>query len=83
MGSGNCVGQKLAILELLITIERILYRMDVRPAPGAVPGQGSPELGWGMRTRDQFQVKDAYITIKDGPLLQFKKRHALDRPRHR
>ena len=81
MGSGNCVGQKLAILELLITIGRTLYRMDVRRASGAVLGQGSPELGWGMRSKDQFQVKDAYITIKDGPLLQFKKRHVRDTPR--
>jgi cytochrome P450 len=75
MGSGNCVGQKLAILELLITIGRTLYRMDIRQAPGTVLGQGTTELGWGMRRKDHLQVKDAYISIKDGPLLQFKKKH--------
>ncbi|KUJ13243.1 benzoate 4-monooxygenase cytochrome P450 [Mollisia scopiformis] len=74
MGFGNCVGQKLAILELLITIGRTLYRMDVRPAPGSILGQGALELEWGMRSKDHFKVKDAYITIKDGPLVQFKKR---------
>jgi len=74
MGSGNCVGQKLAILELLITIGRTLYRMDVKRVPGTTLGQGRPEMGWGMRSEDHFQVQDAYISIKDGPLLQFKKR---------
>jgi len=72
MGPGNCVGQKLAILELLITIARLFYRMDVRPAPGTTLGHGSSKLGWGMRRQDHFHVKDAYIAIKDGPLLQFK-----------
>jgi cytochrome P450 len=74
MGSGNCVGQKLAILELLITIGRTLYRMDVRTAPQSSLGHGAPNLEWGMRSKDQFQVRDAYISIKDGPLVQFRKK---------
>jgi hypothetical protein len=74
MGSGNCVGQKLAILELLITIGRTLYRMDVRIAPQSSLGHGAPNLEWGMRSKDHFQVRDAYISIKDGPLVQFRKK---------
>lgn len=74
MGVGNCVGQKLAILELLITVGRTLYRLDVRPAPRTIVGQDATKFGWGMTCEDTFQVKDAYISIKDGPMLQFKKR---------
>lgn len=38
-GTDNCVGQKLAMLELLITVGRVLYRMDVRALPGNRTGE--------------------------------------------
>ena len=75
-GWGNCVGQNLAILELLMTIARTLYRLDVRAEPGSTLGEGKPELGWGRRDRRQFQVDDAYISMRDGPMIQFRKRDA-------
>lgn len=73
-GWGNCVGQNLAILELLTTIARTLYRLDVRAEPGSALGEGAPELGWGRRDRKQFQLDDAYVALRDGPMIQFKKR---------
>ena len=73
-GWTNCPGQNLAILELLMTIARTLYRFDVRAEPGSTLGEGSPELGWGRRDRRQFQLDDAYISIRNGPMIQFKKR---------
>jgi cytochrome P450 len=38
-GPDNCVGQKLAMLELLIAFGRVLYRMDVRALPGNRTGE--------------------------------------------
>ncbi len=73
-GWGNCVGQNLAMLELLTTIARTLYRLDVKAAFGSTLGEGSPELGWGRRDRKQFQLYDAYVSMRDGPMIQFKKR---------
>ena len=75
-GWANCVGQNLAMLELLTTIARTLYRLDMRAAPGSTLGEGSPELGWGRRERKHFQLYDAYISMRDGPMIQFKKRDA-------
>jgi len=74
IGSGNCVGQKIAMEELLITVARTLYRMDVRLASGDTLGGGSPELGWGARDQNHIVLKDAYISIKNGPMVQFRKR---------
>ncbi|KAL8732942.1 MAG: hypothetical protein Q9181_003764 [Wetmoreana brouardii] len=71
-GPGNCVGQNLAILELSLVIARTLYRMDVRLAPGYSVGEGSPKLGWGRRDPNQFQLGDAYVAIRHGPMLQFR-----------
>ena len=73
-GPGNCVGQNLAMQELLITIGRTLWRLDVRNAPGATKGEGRPELGWGSRDRNQYMVVDSYVSGRDGPILQFRKR---------
>ncbi|OBT75560.1 hypothetical protein VF21_05844 [Pseudogymnoascus sp. 05NY08] len=74
IGQGNCVGQKLAMAELLITFAKTLHRMDVRLTPGDTLGAGAPQLGWGMRSKDHITLKDAYISIKDGPMLQFRRR---------
>jgi cytochrome P450 len=74
LGPFNCVGKNLAMLELTVTIARTLYRMDVRALPGDTLGEGAPELGWGRRHRNLFQYKDAFVAIRNGPMVQFRKR---------
>lgn len=61
------------MLELLTTIARTLYRLDVRAEPGSTLGEGSPELGWGRRERKHFQLYDSYISMRDGPMIQFRR----------
>ena len=39
IGQYNCVGQKLAVVELLITTAKTVHRMDVRLAPGDTLGE--------------------------------------------
>lgn len=73
-GPRNCVGQNLAILEMLLVAARTLYRMDVRHAPGSKLGAGAPELGWGRRDKKSYQVDDGFISLRQGPMLQFRKR---------
>ena len=73
-GPGNCIGQNLAMLEIMITVARTLYRMDVRLVPECTLGEGKPELGWGRRDRNQYQLIDAYISVREGPVVQFKER---------
>ena len=75
-GPGSCVGQNLAILEMQLVIARTLYRMDVRAAPGSTLGEGSAKLGWGRRNKNIFQVEDAYISLRHGPMLQFRRRQS-------
>ncbi|OBT70493.1 hypothetical protein VE03_00294 [Pseudogymnoascus sp. 23342-1-I1] len=74
IGQGSCLGQKLAMEELLITTAKLLHRMDVRLAPGDNLGAGAPELGWGMRSKDHITMKDAFIALENGPMLQFRQR---------
>jgi cytochrome P450 len=73
-GPTNCVGRNIAMTEIAIIVAKTLYRLDLRAAPGESLGQGHPSLGWGRRDKNQFQVDDAYITVCQGPMLQFRER---------
>ncbi|KAK5625440.1 hypothetical protein RRF57_001156 [Xylaria bambusicola] len=73
-GPGNCIGKNLAMAEILITVARTLYQLDVRRAPESTLGGGSPELGWGKTDPNQFQLVDAYISLRKGPEVQFRRR---------
>jgi cytochrome P450 len=73
-GPGNCVGQNLAMANMLITVARTLHQLDVRRAPGSTLGGGSPELGWGQKDPNQLQLKDIYVALRCGPEVQFRKR---------
>ncbi|KAG9227923.1 cytochrome P450 [Amylocarpus encephaloides] len=74
IGPGNCVGQKFAMEELLVTVARTLHRMDVRIAPGNSLGGGASKLGWGLRDKDHIVLKDSYVSIRNGPMVQFRNR---------
>ncbi|KAI1302908.1 benzoate 4-monooxygenase cytochrome P450 [Xylaria venustula] len=77
-GPGNCVGQNLAMAEMQITIARTLYQLDVRRAPGSTLGGGSPELGWGKTDPNHIHLIDAYISLRRGPEVQFRRRKLGD-----
>ncbi|CAG8973607.1 hypothetical protein HYALB_00009759 [Hymenoscyphus albidus] len=75
-GPGSCPGKNLAILELSMTIGRTLHRLEIRkPLTGNnTLGEGDPANAWGKREKNVFQVEDAYVAVRHGPMLQFKKR---------
>lgn len=73
-GVGNCIGRKVAMLQLSMAVARTLWRFDVRVAPGQQLGEGRAELGWGRRDRNTYMLRDAFIAVREGPVLQFKAR---------
>ncbi|KAI8937704.1 hypothetical protein NX059_005405 [Plenodomus lindquistii] len=73
-GPTDCVGQKMAILQLCMLVARTLLRYDVRLAPGTHRGEGRPEFGWGSRNRRDFLTRDAYVALREGPIVQFRPR---------
>lgn len=73
-GTRACVGKNLAYLELTTTLARLLFLLDVKVQEGNTSGQGAPDLMWGRRNKNQFQVTDAFIACKQGPMAQFKRR---------
>ncbi|KAF2192936.1 benzoate 4-monooxygenase cytochrome P450 [Zopfia rhizophila CBS 207.26] len=71
-GPGNCVGQNLAILEMMMTIGRLVYYADLKLA--STVSRGKDNLGWGRDPR-HYQFWDAHIGMGERIELQFKKRN--------
>jgi cytochrome P450 len=79
-GVGACLGQKMAMIQICIIVARTLWRYDVQNAQGQNVGEGRPELGWGRSNRKHLQFRDAYIGLREGPIVQFKKRFTEQQP---
>ncbi|KAJ4416870.1 hypothetical protein N0V82_006509 [Gnomoniopsis sp. IMI 355080] len=75
-GPGSCAGKNIALAEILIIVAKTLLQFELRKTPGSTLGEGSPELGWGEREKNLFQIGDAYVSLKHGPEVQFRKRTA-------
>jgi cytochrome P450 len=74
-GATACVGKNLAYLMLNITMARLLYLFDFKVPDGNTVGEGAPELMWGRRVKNQFQVADSFVAKNQGPMVQVRKRH--------
>jgi cytochrome P450 len=64
MGPFNCAGSNFALQELMLMVAKTIHRFDFRPAPGFLAESRIPH----------FPLIDAYITVRDGPMLQFRRR---------
>ncbi|KAI0418279.1 benzoate 4-monooxygenase cytochrome P450 [Xylaria grammica] len=67
-GPTSCLGKNLAMAEILITLARTLYQLDVRRAPGSILGGG------GLTDPNKMHIVDGYISMRQGPEVQFRKR---------
>lgn len=70
-GPGVCPGRNMALMEIMIIVARTLHRFELRQMPGSTRGGGEGD------NRNQFQLEDVYVTVRQGPDVQFRKR--LDR----
>lgn len=73
-GPGSCAGKNIALAEIFLVVARTLLRFELRKTPGSNLGEGKPDLGWGQRDKNLYQIVDAYISCKQGPEIQFRKR---------
>lgn len=72
IGPRGCIGKGLAYVEMTTTMARTLFLFDMRLEPGTSLGEGRPELECGRQRRGEYQLKDTFTSMKDGPLVQFR-----------
>ncbi|KAK3896878.1 cytochrome P450-like protein [Staphylotrichum tortipilum] len=75
IGPRGCIGKGLAYVEMGVTLARVLFIYDVRRAVGVEdPGEGKPGAGWGRDKVGEFQLRDTFTSLKDGPMVEFRRR---------
>ncbi|KAI6083178.1 cytochrome P450 [Hypoxylon rubiginosum] len=74
VGPRGCIGKGLAYIEMMTTLARVLYLYDLRKSAGFDPAEGNPDLEWGRQRVDEFQLIDQFTSLKDGPMVEFRKR---------
>ncbi|PQE28802.1 benzoate 4-monooxygenase cytochrome P450 protein [Rutstroemia sp. NJR-2017a WRK4] len=76
IGPGQCPGKNIALLEMYTVIGRTIHACDVRrPVEDTADrGAGRAEYMWGRRNRNQYQVLDAFLALRNGPMIQLRRR---------
>lgn len=74
IGPRGCIGKGIAYVELMTSLARAVYLYEMRVAPGTTLGEGNPDLEWGRQRKNEFQLRDSFTSMKDGPYVEFRKR---------
>ena len=75
VGPRGCIGKGLAYVEMTLTLARLLWEYDVRRAVGVEdPAEGGEGRGWGRERRGEMQLEDAFTALKDGVMVEFRRR---------
>lgn len=75
-GPRGCPGKNLAWLEMSIVIAKVIYNFEIRQDTSTLIGGGSPNGTGGRSCEEQYQTYDAFVSLRDGPMVQFKRREA-------
>ncbi|EME80913.1 uncharacterized protein MYCFIDRAFT_32845 [Pseudocercospora fijiensis CIRAD86] len=73
-GSRGCIGRNLAWMEMMIVMAKVVWNFEIRQDEGNPLGAGDEKGPEGRRCVDQYQVKDAFVAMRDGPMIQFRRR---------
>lgn len=74
IGPRGCIGKGLAYIEMSTTLARLLYMYDLRKSAGPDPAEGNPSYEWGRQRPEEFQLIDQFTSLKDGPMVEFRRR---------
>jgi cytochrome P450 len=74
VGPRGCIGKGIAYVELMTSLARVVYMYEMRAVKGMTVGEGNQELEWGRQRSDEYQLKDSFTSMKDGPYVEFRER---------
>ncbi|KAL9118706.1 MAG: hypothetical protein Q9187_004748 [Circinaria calcarea] len=75
-GSGrtSCIGRYLAYQEMSLILARIIWLYEMRIQEGSTVGEGNQNLGPGRERKNEFQTLDRFVSMHNGPMVEFKRR---------
>jgi len=73
LGPRGCIGRNMAYMELMTTVARTVWLFDIKLA--GLLGEGLPDaIEWGRDRKGEYQLKDVFVSRKEGPLVEFVRR---------
>ncbi len=76
-GRSSCIGKYLAYQEMSIILARMLWYFDIRLDPSSTLGEGSGTGTEGRERKEEFQLQDRFVSMQEGPMVQFRWREEL------
>lgn len=73
-GSRGCPGKNLAWLEMKLVMAKVIFNFEIKPDATNDIGGGCANGKVGRQTVDQYQTYDAFVSLRDGPMVHFKSR---------
>ena len=74
IGARGCIGKGLAYSELSTALARVVWLYDFKLAEGKRVGDGVSGGERGRERKGEYQLKDSFTSMKDGPLVVFRQR---------
>ncbi len=76
IGPRGCIGRSLALIELSITLARVMWLMDFRMGEGQMreTGEGKPGRTDGRNRVNEYQIYVHLTSWSEGPVLEFRER---------
>jgi len=74
VGPRGCIGKGVAYVELMTSLARVVFLYDMRKVAGMTVGEGHPDGEEGRRRPEEYQLKDSFTSMKDGPYVEFRER---------
>ena len=76
LGPRGCLGKNMAYMELLLAAGRLLWLYDLRATDATKMSGGRPGKEKGREREEEFQAWDVFVTKRQGPVIELKKRAA-------
>lgn len=73
IGPRGCIGKSLAYAELGVALARTVWLYDMKLASAV--GEGWPGGESGRERRGEYQTRDSFTSLKDGPYVVFRRRN--------
>jgi len=75
LGSRQCIGKKMAYMELLTCIARIIWLFELQFSKTSLNGGRNPKrVEVGRDRTNEYQLDDWLVSAKKGPFVEFKRR---------
>lgn len=74
IGPRSCVAKAMAYAEMELVLARVVWLFDIRLKEHSTLGEGRPDMGYGRKNANEFQLYDKFVSKTDGPLMEFRLR---------